>query len=446
MASYYKAPKPKTRAITWVKRVLLRFFFPPVLLWDLAKLIANKLLGKWVGKLVVQAQTEDFSYEMKRCDQLKVAIDTADYSQQDYQLKTDSFIVETHDGAKLDGVEIACYHGPKKEKSDTYVIGLVGNSMCYEHIMPEMSQDASDNHWNVIGFNFRGVGRSTGEPTAVADLAVDLIAVVQRLLDQKIPPDKIYLPGHSLGAGVAALAADHFKKLGIVVNIMNGRSFSSITNFLIGHVRTALLDHEGKRTGYHEPFLFKLLGWIAKPIVKFAVSLVKWEMEAGDAFREYPATHKEHFVVRSSKARRDQPESNPIDDFVIPHYASVHAYLKGDRRKQKTFFDRQIKGLDEQISLQSSDTLIRDRLKSAKKCLVGAKKRLNARKMEAPSYMDGHLVGTDHLVGRYHPKKGITARQFFKEFVDRTTKHHDEVQEGEKVYINSQAVLLPKCK
>jgi pimeloyl-ACP methyl ester carboxylesterase len=428
MAIVYKAPKPKTRPITWVKRVLLRVFFPPVLLWDLAKFLANKLLGKFVGKLILPAQEQDFSTWVDRATRVKQDINGADYSQHDYELKAEQLTVETHDGAKIDGVEIACYHGPKNEKSDTYVFNLVGNSMCYQQVIDEMCDDAAENKWNVIGFNLRGVAVSTGEPTAADDIVVDLIAQIQRLLDQKVSPDKIYLPGHSLGAGVAVLAADHFKKHGIVVNIMNGRSFSNITNLLVGHVRTAITNDEGNLTGYHEWFIMKIFAAIAKPLVKVAVSLVKWEMEAGDAFREYPATHKDYFVAKSSKERRAQKDGKPIDDFIITDFGSMHAYLRSDRRKQKAFLDKQVRELDTQMSAQSSDTLIYDRLKKAKKCLMVSKNRLKARKMEGPEYSDSHNVGSDQIISRYHPKKQTTARQFFKEFVVRTTKHHDEVR------------------
>ena len=51
--SIYKAPKPVQPPYTLFKIVLLRVLFPPILLWDLLRILFNTLLGKWVGGYIL---------------------------------------------------------------------------------------------------------------------------------------------------------------------------------------------------------------------------------------------------------------------------------------------------------------------------------------------------------------------------------------------------------
>lgn len=203
MAKIYNAPKPKYSGWEWFKFIAIRAVFPPVLLWDLIKIGANKLLGEWVSGLVLPAQNENF-------DDLAVSDDTvSNYNEDD--LICEKHDVITHDGAHLDTFEVR--HRPQESidpKYQKYIINLVGNGMCYEHIIDDIKEDSKALKANVIGFNLRGVGQSTGKAKSSEDLVADGIAQVQRLLDQGVSPQNITLKGHSLGAGVASLVAQHF--------------------------------------------------------------------------------------------------------------------------------------------------------------------------------------------------------------------------------------------
>lgn len=181
MAKIYNAPKPRYSFWEWFKFIAIRTVFPPVLLWDLIKIGANKWLGEWVGGLVLPAQNDNF-------DHLAVRDDTVSTYNED-NLTCEKHEVITHDEAHLDTFEIK--HNSQENidpKYQKYIINLVGNGMCYEHIIHDMKEDANALKANVIGFNLRGVGQSTGKAKSRDDLVTDGIAQVQRLLDQGVSP------------------------------------------------------------------------------------------------------------------------------------------------------------------------------------------------------------------------------------------------------------------
>lgn len=169
MAKIYEAPKPQYSALEWLKFIAIRIVFPPVLLWDLAKLGANKLFGEMVGSWVLRAQSKSF-------DGLAIRDETV----RDYNiayLTCEKHKVITHDGVRLDTLEIK--HQLQKDtdpKYKKYIINLVGNAECYENYIHVMKQDAIDLDANVVGFNFRGVGQSSGKAKSRDDLVVDGIA------------------------------------------------------------------------------------------------------------------------------------------------------------------------------------------------------------------------------------------------------------------------------
>lgn len=410
---HYQAPKPSKPWKTWAKLIAARVFFPPVLLWDAAKAIMNSFLGETIGEIILPAQDlgfreiyNDHSTFINRIIKPK-------------KLSAQKILVSTHDNANLDTLEI-------KQKNDTetpvelkkYIIRFVGNGICYEQYIEEMIDDANNLNCNVIGFNYRGVSHSTGKPKSKNDLVTDGIAQVQRLLNAGVNPENITLKGHSLGGGVSALVAKHFLDHGIFLNAFNNSSFSSLTNFVVGQIRTFDLHNHN---GHHETFGMKLLGWIAKPFIKFAICLVKWEIEAADAFKALPDTHKEYMVVRSSKARREEYPA-VLDDPVIPHYTSMHTALKGERSEQKQKIDEALEALGE----KNTYALIGENLQNARNHLIEARNHLKERKMITRRGIDfnGHAEDLSNLVDRFN---GGKASEFFIRFVNRAHTHHENM-------------------
>lgn len=318
MARYF-APKPQSTYGQWFKFIAIRLILPPLLLWDILKFLINKLAGAAVGRLVLKGQTIDFSNV--RRDDVK-ALDTE-------TLKHVKHRVITYDGAHLDTFEIQ--HQSQKMieiEQRKYIINFCGNATSYENIIAEMQEDANALNCHVIGFNFRGVSQSLGRARSKNDLITDGIAQVQRLLDKGIKPEHITLKGHSLGAAIATLVTQYFHQQGKPLRLFNGRSFSSLTNVLVGFIRTGGPNYAGHKESHHR----KLLGWLAKPFIKLALLLTNWEINAGDAFKAIPAHDKEYTVVRT---KRQERFDSILDDTIISHYASIHAYLKNERRAQK---------------------------------------------------------------------------------------------------------------
>jgi alpha/beta hydrolase fold len=323
----YKASKPKEDIITTRKRatgILL-----PNLLWRATKFIANKLLGGLVGKLILPAQDQKKYQNIPSLD----ILDEKDL------LTATKFTVVTHDEARLDSLEIE-HKNASKHSRGQYVINFVGNDGYYEKIFEEMKKDACKLECNVIGFNFRGVGQSTGKPKSKKDLITDGIAQVQRLLDKGIDPENIILKGHSLGGAIATLVAKHFHKHGKKINLFNARSFSTIPSVLIG------LIHTNFSLAINSPFAVKILNFTTPFFIflesasKFALALTKWGVNPGSAYKDLPDSHIEYMLVKSPKNRKNG--QNTEDDIVISNYASLHAVLKNERKEQRAEIDKLI--------------------------------------------------------------------------------------------------------
>lgn len=404
MPKVYNAPKPQYSNWEWFKFIAIRTVFPPVLLWDLITFGANKLLGEWVGSMVLPAQHIDFS-----C--LAISDDTVSQYNEG-NLVCNKHTIITHDGAHLDTFEVN-YRSPKPiaPNNQKYIINLVGNGASYEGIINEMKRDAKMLQAHVVGFNLRGVGQSTSKAKSKDDLVTDGIAQVQRLLDQGISPQNITLKGHSLGASIATLVTQHFHQLGKPINLFNSRSFSNITNILVGHMRLER-DASDNAIGHKESSKGTIIGWLIKPLIQLAVTLAQWEIDAGSAFASIPDASKEYIVVRSRKTIRD----NRIDDPVIPHYASIHEALTSERRKKKAEIDKQIAQINHKI--QNALPLEKQSLTQQKESLTQARKKISSdRKMEALYPMvDGHNAHWHSL----HNRWGKSAHTFFTEFVQRT--------------------------
>ncbi len=407
MAKIYHAPKPEYTNWEWFKFIAVRTVFPPVMLWDLLKIGANKLLGDQVGGMILPAQNIKF-------DHLAINDELVNYLNED-NLTCEKHAVITHDEILLDTLEVQ--HVSQKNiqpKYQKYVINFVGNGMCYEHIVNEMKADAEQLQANVVGFNLRGVGQSQGRATSKDNLVTDGIAQIQRLLDQGISPQNITLKGHSLGGGVSALVAQHFHQLGKPINVFNSRSFSSLSNFVIGHVRLER-NEQGEALGQKETFGGKVIGWLIAPFIKLALALTKWEIDAGSAFKNIPDAYRDHIVVRSKKNRDER-----VDDAVIPHYASIHKELSSERRAKKSEFDEQIKIVDQII--EDAGPSAHPNLIQMKDDLVQARKAINGdRKMEANfDDINGHNEDWNSL----HNRSGKSAQTFFKEFIQRAQDDH----------------------
>lgn len=435
----YRAPPPQLTG--WEKAWLItsRIIFLPLLFWDALKFCMNYLFGGLIGRLVLGAQDghaekiekawkqsstqlekqQKLSATIKQKREKELAGINSDEDLVKNQFSARYVAVQTYDGTELDTLEIKSQKNcPINEQK--YLICLGGNGECYESMLPEMKKLAVKLNCNVVGFNHRGVCWSTGQTRSQDNMVTDTIAQVQRLLDDGIEPEKITLKGFSLGGAVATLTAKHFHDRGIKVNLFNDRSFSSLTNLLVGHIRMANWFKNG---GHQESGWKKILGWILKPIILLILALTKWTMNALAAYKPIPAIHKEYMVVQSPAKDKKVWGNFITDDWVITPYGTLHAGLAPERKAYKAKLDKEIqlearKGtFDQNIRRAISLKEERDSLK-ARKMVAKDKPRAAcwADLKENLTIYDAHTKSSKDLIDRY---TGRTGEQFFFDFFNR---------------------------
>jgi hypothetical protein len=384
----YTVDKPKYGK--WNKSIVLRILFPPILIWDLLKLATNKSVGRLIRYMILPARREAFSRK-----------DINTLNQEHPKVFHREYIVTTHDGAKLDTLEIRRVEKKAHSPEDKYIINFVNNGQGYENIIDDMQKDALELGQVVIGFNLRGVSKSTGELNSKDDLVIDGIAQVQRLLDYGVPSKNIILKGESLGAGIATLVAHHFHQKGQPIYIFNSRSFSSVTNFATSTIPQIATLFEVPRI----KVIGEVLGWILKPFIKSLISLADWEINAGNAFKKIPYEYREYQYFRVEKSKRDYRTQ---EDDVIYHPASIAEHLRPERKLRK----KVLKGIIS--NLESSS----DYKRIAQEQLDGLKDRKLVVNEESADHSKSLFLLTTHS-----GKRGI---EFFHKFVRRNDKNKDE--------------------
>jgi hypothetical protein len=280
--SAVKSESSSSNFLKYLKKIVIRVLFPPILLKD--------LLSSLISKVVLPAQSRKWAKISEIIFGNKLGKATINGQ------RVTQFVVKSSDGVVLATIKIE----PKVENaeySDKYIINFVGNGMFYEDIIQEMVDDASELQCNVIGFNFRGVNKSTGRARSKDDLVADGIAQVQKVLNEGIFPANILLKGHSLGAGVATLVAKHFLNKNIKINLFNDRSFSTLTDATLGMLSN---DDAKYPTNYKDSQVTKK-GGIIRSIVRFFLSITNWEIDAAEAFKELHTDNKAYLLVKPTK-------------------------------------------------------------------------------------------------------------------------------------------------
>src|SRR5258708_6080283 len=174
----YRASAPE-RPPWSLKKIALRIFFPPLLIWDLLKFPANFLFGRLIGGLVSplgessknQKKTQRYGYKQMRL------------LSEEKKLSYQFLRVIIHDGAELDTLEINNLESADalidKQK---YIIHLTQSGQQYQEVLDEMLQESMTLQCKVIGFNLRGFGKGQGRAHSENDLVTDALSQVQRLL------------------------------------------------------------------------------------------------------------------------------------------------------------------------------------------------------------------------------------------------------------------------
>lgn len=333
MANY----QVKKRPLTWRKAALttLYWLFPLTCVWGLTKFFFNLVFGRLIAHIVLPAlrfKPEEFPFSLENLRE--------QYPQAKWQAEIHK--VTTPDGANLSTLEIL--HDAQKYKpiqQQMFVIFLLTNGAVYQApgVYSEMIEVAEEQRCNVLSFNYREVldPKPNKKVWSMADLIEDASAQVQRVLDQGVSPQNIILCGHSLGGGLACLAARDFHQQESKVKLFDKASFSNLTKVVIGFIRrldglailvnaVSGLQHLFglRKTPFpmacfanYETWFGLVLSWFAYPFVKFILVITNCEIEAASAYHTIPNDSKEYLTVRTDK--------------IVSKYANLHATLKDER-------------------------------------------------------------------------------------------------------------------
>lgn len=247
------------------------------------------------------------------------------------------------------------------------IIYAVGNGDCYENHEAEYAYMAEKfPNTRIVGFNFRGVGSSTGTPRSENDWIDDALAVVKHYQELGIKPENILLNGHSLGGAILTLAAAKHYQLAVddaknkgqdpkkvkSLKLINNRSFANLTDevvisfapnsLIIGLIYGSLLALAFGMPMVGTMLLTGLVAFgsrfisesisqfLVKPIIKPLLLLTFGNMDAASAFKSLPKDCVDHIVAKN--------------DGVIKDKAGLHHALRAENKQKKAALREIIQG------------------------------------------------------------------------------------------------------
>jgi pimeloyl-ACP methyl ester carboxylesterase len=163
---------------------------------------------------------------------------------------------ETEDGIKLEGAYLRGKqkNGKEAPESAKTMIYFPSNGDTFDlHLTSHLTETFQENGYNILLFNYRGVGESEGHATKEG-LFKDAEALYRYATEElKVPPENLLLYGHSLGAAVAS----HVVEKNPEVKFCHERSFthldkaakSLVTNSLKGFIGHPLASLIGRAAG-----------------------------------------------------------------------------------------------------------------------------------------------------------------------------------------------------
>lgn len=123
---------------------------------------------------------------------------------------------------------------------DSYIIYFGGVSYLWQSYFDILKQLHTTLKSNVLAYNYRGCADLEEVDPTTDQILADGTILIEKLIEQGIPAEKITLWGRSLGGGISVCLAAHLAKRGIAVNIINERSFRSLSHVVKESVPSGL--------------------------------------------------------------------------------------------------------------------------------------------------------------------------------------------------------------
>lgn len=415
-------------------KVWKRILMPPLIFWDSIKWMANALAGEALGKLILPAaydpKLKEKLDEFRQSLPQRLSTMTGANPQQSFRFLT----LNTAQGVPLDALQLSY------SSSNKYIIYFRSENECFEHpdVLDEMVRDSQNRKCNVIAFNYRGINDSgkrednSVKPTSAKDLVNDGMAMVQYLLNRKIPSNNITLKGISLGGTLTTLVAKECHKNGDRINVIAGESVSNMTRYVVGLIRAVGENLKIKYPSFIGSLLknvFNILGYLSMPFIKWTLTSTQWEMKAAKAYKQLPRDNKDYFLVKN--------------DGTIPDWSSLHKdeELRKLRKKQKKNTQSIIELYKNKISTANYSTEIDSYKASINSAIAEQNHWLKSRKMHfnnpsttpnpKPSLKKNSLFfkksypeenkenGHGKPLNKLINHEGKNADQYFYDFLDR---------------------------
>ncbi len=185
------------------------------------------------------------------------------------------------------------------------IIHFGGNGKSYESLDFDYTDIAKSKYiikayklgYDVLLFNYRGVGKSKGSPTPIG-LVEDGKAVLDYAIkDCVYDPKNVYVHGHSLGGAIASKAVSETK---YNVHLINDRSFSSIKAVLNSYK----------------------INWLIKKILSFLLAITRWNIDVVEDWKKIKS--KKIIIVDKN-------------DEVIPLQGSLFHFVKDEIPKEQIY-------------------------------------------------------------------------------------------------------------
>src|SRR5262249_28168711 len=137
-----------------------------------------------------------------------------------------------HDGSAIDAMAIyqsgddATQFGSNSTSDQKWVVFFQANKALYDEngSLEEARRYGKEVGANVLLFNYRGTGESTGEILEGKNLVEDGCRVIDFLKSHGVPESNILLYGQSIGGATATLSGSLYDD----IRLINQRSFSSL--------------------------------------------------------------------------------------------------------------------------------------------------------------------------------------------------------------------------